>query len=125
MGKAENAVRAGIRLAIANVKRGILLWPNPVGFAYTQDGSPIRFGLKPGSGDEIGLRSFVITPDMVGKRIAQFVSVESKTSNGRARVDQKLWRDLINHMGGYAVIVHSVEEAERAFVAGREGESLK
>ena len=51
----------------------------------------IHFGLTVGSSDLIGLRSVVITQDMVGTTIAQFVGVETKTATGSVREEQKRW----------------------------------
>lgn len=65
----------------------------------------IRFGLPPGSGDLVGYRMLIITPDMVGKQIAQFMSVEVKSVNGRVRDKQENWRQMIRRHGGLALIL--------------------
>lgn len=68
-----------------------------------------RYGLRPGSGDHIGWRPMVITPDMVGKTIAQFVSIESKTqAYNRLSDDQLNWAEQVAGAGGYAVIARRV-----------------
>ena len=36
----------------------------------------ITYGLQPGSGDRIGYTELVITPDMVGRKVAVFTSIE-------------------------------------------------
>ena len=72
----------------------------------------IRFGLHPGSGDLIGWRSITITPEMVGRRVAVFVSIETKSSTGRPTGEQTNWRDQIISAGGTAGIVRSAAEAE-------------
>ncbi|MFW6313505.1 MAG: VRR-NUC domain-containing protein [Spirochaetota bacterium] len=64
----------------------------------------IRYGLTPGSSDLIGWRSIVITPDMVGQRIAQFTAVEAKTPGDRVRPDQRNFLDQVKAAGGYAAI---------------------
>jgi len=69
------------------------------------------FGLAIGSADLIGWRSVVVTPDMVGKTIAQFVSIEVKTSSGRLSPEQVTWRDAVEKAGGCAAVVRSVDEA--------------
>ena len=65
----------------------------------------VRYGLLPGSGDAIGYRSVVVSPDMVGKKIAQFVSVEFKSERGRLSAEQKRWIDNVNDAGGDASVV--------------------
>jgi hypothetical protein len=69
-------------------------------------------GLFPGSGDLIGWRTITITPDMVGKPIAQFLSIEVKTPTGRVRPDQRNWLDQINAAGGLAIIARSVTDTD-------------
>ena len=76
--------------------------------------SPKQLGDVLKSGDLIGWRPVVITPDMVGKCLAQFVSVEckgtdSRTDRGRLEAQQH-WADLVNREGGYAVFVSEPEK---------------
>jgi len=75
-------------------------------------GARIHFGLTPGSGDLIGLRTITITPEMVGKRVAVFTSCETKTATGAIRAEQLNWQRFVNEAGGIAVIVRSLEDAE-------------
>lgn len=76
----------------------------------------LGFGLangKPaqGVGDLQGWRSVVITPEMVGCRIAVYCSVETKrTDGGRTTVEQYRWRDTIIAAGGMAIITGSADE---------------
>ncbi len=72
----------------------------------------IRFGLAVGSGDLIGYRRVTITPDMVGREVAVFLSVEVKTAKGPVREEQYRWADHINSVGGVAVIARSLEQAQ-------------
>jgi hypothetical protein len=111
----EATVQAHVRLLAA--REGWRLWRNNVGVLFDSRGVPVRYGLANDSaavnklvksGDLIGLRSVVITPDMVGKVIAQFVSLECKSQewqfspgDNRDRA-QKAWADLVNESGGYA-----------------------
>lgn len=71
----------------------------------------IRFGLAVGSGDLIGYQTVVITPEMVGKQVAVFLSCEVKTEKGAIREEQFRWAAHINSVGGIAVIVRSLEAA--------------
>jgi hypothetical protein len=86
-------------------------------------GNFIRYGLANDSkvlgdmlksGDLIGWRPVVITADMVGKVIAQFISVECKSSDWQpppldtkdeAAAAQYRWAKLVNDEGGYAVFI--------------------
>lgn len=72
----------------------------------------IEFGLMPGSGDGIGWESVVITPEMVGRRVAVFLSVETKAGRGRATKDQLNWWQQVHDAGGIAIIVNDPEQIE-------------
>jgi hypothetical protein len=76
-------------------------------------GARIHFGLTVGSGDLIGLETVVITPEMVGTKIAVFLSCETKTATGSVREGQANWQKFVNSAGGIAVIARSVEDAEK------------
>jgi len=110
----EAETQALIR-AEASAKGG-RLWRNNVGVLLDKRGVPIRFGLCNDSatvnaglksGDLIGIMPVLITPEMVGMYIGQFVSREVKRPgweyHGDAReVAQQRWIDLINGLGGGA-----------------------
>lgn len=76
------------------------------GFANRQ-----RFGLAVGSGDLIGYRRVTITPEMVGRDVAVFLSCEVKTEKGPVREEQYRWAAHINSVGGIAVIARSLDAA--------------
>lgn len=71
----------------------------------------IRFGLAVGSGDLIGYRRITITPEMVGRDVAVFLSCEVKTEKGPIREEQCRWAAHINSAGGIAVIARSLDAA--------------
>lgn len=73
----------------------------------------LRFGLCPGSADLIGLRSVVVTPDLVGKRVAIFVALEVKDKTS-ARANQRAFREMVADLGGIAAVVRSPIEARAA-----------
>lgn len=77
----------------------------------------IHFGLGDGSGDQIGWRSVTITPDMVGKKIAQFVSFEEKTKRGVVHPDQLKWLLAVQFAGGVAAIIRDPIEDVRIALA--------
>jgi len=68
------------------------------------------FGLQPGSADLIGWRSLVITQDMVGRTVAQFLSVEVKSATGQLRPDQDRWLQAVTAAGGCARVVWSADQ---------------
>ncbi len=65
-------------------------------------------GLAEGSSDLIGWDSVTVTPDMVGRKIAVFVSMEVKTPKGRATPKQEQWIKVVDQAGGIAGIVRHV-----------------
>jgi hypothetical protein len=89
---------------------GRRLFRNNVGTATTKDGRHISFGLQAGSGDLIGWEQIEITPEMVGDKIARFLSVEVKSEKGRASEKQKNWAEVVNKCGGRAIIIKSIED---------------
>jgi hypothetical protein len=89
---------------------------NNTGMAINKNGVPVFFGVgKPvkrngktrqvGGGDFIGWKTVEITPDMVGGKIAIFMSVEAKTKTGRLSRDQRDWAWMVEHAGGIVVIL--------------------
>ncbi len=102
---------------------GARLWRNNSGQLFDQNGRPVRFGLANDSkelnaqiksGDLIGWYPRLVTPDMVGDAIAQFLSIEAKpdgwkmpgvTAQGeaakRARA-QARWAAMVRAEGGEA-----------------------
>lgn len=74
---------------------------------------PVSCGLQEGSGDLIGWRSVVVTPDMVGQRLAVFVSIEVKSERGRVRESQENWASVVDGFGGIAIVARSVESVEK------------
>lgn len=73
----------------------------------------VEFGLFKGSGDGIGWAPVVVTPDMVGKTVAVFLSVETKAGKGAATEEQQTWRDNVRRAGGIAIITNDHEQAAR------------
>jgi len=116
---AESSIQAAIRLAAS--QRGWRLFRNNVGVMTREDGVPVRFGLANDSkqmnqqyksGDLIGIMPIVVTPEMVGRTIGVFCSVECKHPDWRPTPGderyqaQCRWRDLILSLGGYATITN-------------------
>lgn len=113
----ETTVLQSIRLALGRVP-GLRLFRNNVGGLKDAQGRFVQFGLHPGSADLIGWRTVRITPDMVGKSLAVFASVEVKTPTGKVRPDQENWQQQVTDAGGLAVVARSPEEAVKFFATG-------
>lgn len=107
----ESDVQSMIRQQVGNGP--VRLFRNNVGATRDGKGRLIRYGLAKGSADLIGWITRKITQDDVGKSIAQFVSIEVKSSTGKPRPDQIAWQDIVNKAGGCAGIARSVEDAQK------------
>lgn len=84
---------------------------------------PLHAGLLKGSGDLIGWHTVEIPPEMVGRRVAVFVSLEGKQGSDRSSPEQVHWRNQVAAAGGIAAEVRSPEDALaaiRAWEAGAE-----
>lgn len=79
------------------VKKGDLIVVNP---------APVKYGLQVGSGDLVGWEPVKVTPELVGKTIAVFKSVEIKTIKDKIGRDQIIWYFNVRMSGGIAKILH-------------------
>ncbi len=118
--KSEAWAQQQIRLKIA--RAGGMAWRNNVGATPSkcphcgEKLRPLRYGLANDSqrlnasiksADIVGVLPRLITPEMVGSKIAQFVSVEAKRPGWKFKGDkhenaQAAWLALIADIGGYA-----------------------
>ena len=62
-------------------------------------------GLCDGAGDLVGYKIIVITPEMVGMKVAQYVNLEAKTNTGYASDDQLFVNEQVRKDGGIAGII--------------------
>lgn len=81
------------------------------GDVVIQNGRPLHAGLCEGSSDLIGWTEKIITPEMVGKKVAVFTAIEVKTDSGRASAAQLNFVSRVRQAGGIAGIARSPEEA--------------
>lgn len=109
-----------------NTGRGWLSGLGSKGVIRQLDGSilmdaarPIALGFANPAGDPIngaadlnGWTSIIITPEMVGTKIAVFTSVETKRSQGgRISSEQLKWSEQVKNAGGIALIANSEDLA--------------
>jgi hypothetical protein len=110
---AETTLQQQIRLAVGT-RSDLRLFRNQVGsLPDPRTGRLVTFGLAKGSADLIGWRTLVVTPEMVGQRIAVFTSLEIKTPSGRLSPAQTHWLHAVRSAGGIAGVVRSVPDALR------------
>lgn len=71
----------------------------------------IRYGLKTGSADYIGWETKTITPDMVGKKVAVFLSIEVKDTGKHIEPgsEQEKWLNAVKEAGGIAMEADSLD----------------
>ena len=84
-------------------------------------GRPVALGLALASGepvagqaDLIGWRSVVIPPEWVGRRVAVFVGIECKRSDGTGRASERQLNfiDQVQAAGGIAGVAHTPAVAQ-------------
>jgi hypothetical protein len=115
---AETTLQQQIRLALGTHPNA-RLFRNQVGsLPDPRTGRLVTFGLARGSADLIGWRTVVVTPEMVGTRLAVFTSIEVKTPTGRIRPEQQAWIGAVHGAGGIAGVARSVEDAVRIVADG-------
>jgi hypothetical protein len=90
--------------------RGVAAALQP-GDVVIRQGRPLHAGLCVGSSDLIGWRSRVVTPEMVGQTLAQFVAIEVKSETGRTTPQQDQFLSQIQAVGGCGGVARSVEAA--------------
>ena len=108
---AETTLQQRIRLALGTHPQA-RLFRNQVGqLPDPKTGRPVQFGLAKGSADLIGWRTVTVTPDMVGRRLAVFTSIEVKTATGRLTPAQHAWLGAVRSAGGIAGVARTVSDA--------------
>lgn len=124
----ENKVKEQIRRAVGGLMDALLL-SNPSGLGVVGEiqrfrpGAPqtivkyprwVKFGLGGGKfPDMIGMKTIVITPDMVGKEIAVPFYIEAKRQGKIPRVDQSDKIALLRSFGARAGYATTADEALR------------
>jgi hypothetical protein len=78
---------------------------------------PFKSGV-PGMSDLIGWAPVVVTPDMVGKTVAVYLAVETKSARGRASEEQKNFVSAVHKAGGRAGIARTDADLEVILCGG-------
>jgi len=111
MANQETELQQRIRLALGT-QPNTRLFRNQCGaLPDPRTGRLVTFGLARGSADLIGWRTITVTPEMVGRRLAVFASIEIKTTTGRLRPEQRHWLRAVQAAGGVAGVARSVTDA--------------
>lgn len=120
----ENRTKLAIKKYLAT-RSDVVLDSNASGMAYVgklikHNGSSVVLGFarrmsfgvfSPGGPDMIGIKTIIISKDMVGQKIGQFVGVEiKKPEGGRLTVEQAEVIGMINMRGGLSGVVTSVDD---------------
>lgn len=111
------------KILIDSAKLDCFLLRNNSGALNDANGRPVRYGLGNNSAkqnegfkssDLVGPLTITITPEMVGKKIAVFASVEVKKEGWKftglqREIAQQNYIDWVNNKGGIAFFANSVE----------------
>ena len=107
----ETKIQQEIRLALGQ-RSDLRLFRNETGkLPDPRTGKWVQFGLAKGSSDLIGFKTVKITPEMIGKEIAQFVSIEIKTEHGKLTEVQQNWLQKVHDSGGIVGVARTVKDA--------------
>lgn len=120
----EKDIQSGIFLEVSKKLPLVRLFRNNVGKAFYGKKAysanfgeiltklhRVTYGLLAGSSDIIGWKTVEITPEMVGRKVAVFVSLEVKRPGKNPTECQQRWLDVVNASGGIAARVDSPEQA--------------
>ena len=122
----EDEVQQYVRIEAAKYECNLLR--NNTGVLEDKTGRPVRYGLANESSkqnenfkssDLIGIASIIITPQMVGQRIAVFTAVEVKkegwTFNPRDKreVAQLAFINWVKKLGGFAGFAQSIQDLKK------------
>jgi hypothetical protein len=99
---------------------GLLLWRNSIG-TFRAHGFHVRAGLPKGSADLVGILQLDGIPAVPFGSIGRFVALEVKKPGEKADPHQVTWLESVRVFGGFAAVVHGVEEARAAIARARAG----
>lgn len=120
----ETDLQREIQIALSDESTRLLR--NTVGFGWQGSNFTIRrgclvagaaravsFGLGPGTSDLVGPHSIIITPEMVGRRIAVFATIEVKEFGKYPTREQRQFLAAMTALGALAGVARSIDEARQ------------
>jgi hypothetical protein len=111
LSNSETRIQQEIRLALGQ-RSDLRLFRNETGkLPDPRTGRWVQFGLAKGSSDLIGFKTIKVTPEMVGKDLAVFCSVEVKTNTGQLSKYQHNWLQVVKNAGGIVGVARNVRDA--------------
>lgn len=111
------------RLMLRVSERGARVCRNDNGVGYREDGSRFSYGLGPGTSDAVGMVSALVTPEMVGRRLAVALVIETKgTAKTRTSDKQRAFLRCVADAGGLAIKAREIDGVLRLIEAAQRGE---
>lgn len=106
-------------IVLAASEDGHRLLRNNVGAYKDKRGIWIKYGVGGvGGSDELGWTTVIITPEMVGRKLAIFTAIEVKSEKGAVSKEQSLFIGSVQRGGGIAGIARSVEDYRTIIAEG-------
>jgi len=93
------------------------------GDVLLKNARPFHAGLVKGSSDLIGWSTMLITPHMVGKKVAVFTACEVKTKNMKPTKEQTAFVRAVNNQGGIGVIAYDIEDLLKVLTQFKNGDN--
>lgn len=81
------------------------------GHVVIKDARPLHAGLCEGSSDLVGWTEKIVTPGMIGTKVAIFTALEVKSEHGKTSAKQLNFLQKVAEAGGIAGICRSPEHA--------------
>lgn len=98
---------------------GARVFRNNRGMFYTMDGRKVRAGLEAnGASDLIGFVPIIITPEMVGRKVAVFLALECKNEswkkpNKEHELVQQHFIEFVKENGGIASFINDKKDVDK------------
>lgn len=107
----ETPLLAAIRIELGK-RPAVRVFRNNNGVLQDRHGNYVTYGLGPGTSDLIGWTIVMVTPQMIGRRLAVFTALEVKRpKGGRRTLEQKSFISTVLKHGGLAGFARSIDEA--------------